>query len=239
MNRIVNAVKLDALAGRSNLKLAAPLFLVALLIGTLVKMPAFTIVLTVVLSVFVVGGVFSVHERSHTERLYGILPLRRSEVVWARYAYALVVSLISTVLAALLGVLAATIGGVTMSQLGPNRGSLTGAAAAPGVAGVVLWAAVGLAFLYFCFSVAVAFPIYFRFGFAKAYIYTMLPLYLVVLATLLVTRYLNPTISVGAVLDFLVANTYLLPLGSLVVGLGFLAISAVISRRIYEHKELM
>jgi len=235
MNRIVNAVKLDVLAGRSYLKMAAPLFLLALLIGTLAKMPAFTIVLTVVLSVFVVGGVFAVHERSHTERLYGILPLRRDEVVWGRYAYALIVSLLSTVLAVLLGLLAATIDGISMSQLGPNRGAV---AAAPGLVGVVLWGAVGLAFLYFCFSVSVAFPIYFHFGFAKAYLYTMLPLYLVVLASLLITRYLNPTVNVGGVMDFFIANTYLLPVGALVIGLCLMAISVTISRGIYARKEL-
>jgi hypothetical protein len=122
-----------------------------------------------------------------------------------------------------------------MGSFGPNKSPLTTDAS---IDTMLFWAAIGLAFLYFCFSVSVAFPIYFRFGFSKAYIFTMLPLYLVVLATLLITRKLNLTLGVNGTLRCLNDHAYLLPIIGVAAGLIVVAISIPITRSIYEHKEI-
>jgi len=235
MNRIVNAVKLDFRTGKFYLSMYPILFLVALGIGALVKMPIFTVILTIVLGVFISGGVFAISERNHGERLYGTLPLRRSDVVVGRYMFGLVIGLGATVVAGLLGWLAATISGSDMGSLGPNRGTLT-----PGASYdlLIFWAAIGAAFLYYCFSTSVAFPIYFRFGFSKTYVLTMLPLYLVVLAALLVTRYFNVTLATSSATQFFNNHIWLLPVIGVVGGVTLLVISIWISTRIYSHKEI-
>ena len=235
MNRIVNAVKLDFRTGKFYLSMYPILFVVALGIGALVKMPIFTVILTIVLGVFISGGVFAINERNHGEKLYGTLPLRRSDVVLGRYLFGLVIGLGATVVAGLLGWLAATIAGVDMGSLGPNRGTLT-----PGASYdlLIFWAAIGAAFLYYCFSTSVAFPIYFRFGFSKTYVLTMLPLYLVALAGLLVTRYFNVTLSMSDTVQFFDAHIWMLPVIGAVGGTILLAVSIGISTGIYARKEI-
>jgi len=149
--------------------------------------------------------------------------------------FGLVIGLGATVVAGLLGWLAATIAGVDMGSLGPNRGTLT-----PGASYdlLIFWAAIGAAFLYYCFSTSVAFPIYFRFGFSKTYVLTMLPLYLVALAGLLVTRYFNVTLSMSDTVQFFDAHIWMLPVIGAVGGTILLAVSIGISTGIYARKEI-
>jgi hypothetical protein len=233
MARIINAVRLDFRTGRFYLSIYPLLFIVALVIGSVAKMPIFTVILTIVLAVFIAGGVFSINERNHGEKLYGTLPLARRDVVRGRYAFGVTIGVAATIIAGLLGWLASRLAGVSMGSFGPNRASL-----APGYDWLLYWAAVGLAFAYFCFAMGVAFPIYFRFGFAKSYVLTMLPLYLIVLATLLVTRNLRVQLDPGGVLDFLAAHLWLPPIVGVAAGLVFLAISAPIASAIYARKEI-
>jgi len=235
MTRIINAVKLDYLAGRFYLALYPILFLVALLIGTLVKMPVFTVILTIVLAVFIAGGVFSTNERNHGEKLYGTLPLRRTDMVLGRYVYGLALGIGGTIVASLFGFLASWISGANMGSFGPNRSPLT---TDPAVANLIFWAAVGFAFLYFCFAISVAFPIYFRFGFSKSYVFTMLPLYLVVLAALLITRKFDPTLNLSSTVSWLLDHVWLLPVGGVVGGLILVVISITIANSIYSRKEI-
>jgi len=234
MNRILSAIRLDFLSGRGYLVMTAGISLVGLLIGSLTQMPIFAVILTVVLGVFGAGGVFAVQEKNHGDKLYGTLPLRRREMILGRYLYALAIGLGATVLAGLFGYLAAHFSGASIGSLGPKRGSLT---ADLGGDAVVFWAAVGLAFAYFCFAVCVAFPIYLRFGFSKAYVLTMLPLYLLVLAALLVTRSLDLQLSLDKA-TFFYQHPLVLPILGLVAGLGLLSLSWPIATAIYSHKEI-
>ncbi|HEY7224552.1 MAG TPA: ABC-2 transporter permease [Micromonosporaceae bacterium] len=233
MRRISNAVRLDYRTGRFYLLIYPLLFLVGLVIGAVAKMPIFTVVLTIVLAVFISSGVFSINERNHGERLYGTLPLARKDVVLGRYVFGLTIGVAATVIAGMLGYLASRIAGVSMGAFGPKGGSFV-----PGYDSLLFWAAIGLAFCYFCFSMAIAFPIYFRFGFSKSYVFTMLPLYLVVLATLLITRKLNLTLDAGSVLDYLAGHLYLPPIIGVAAGLVFLVVSFLIANSVYARKEI-
>jgi len=234
MTRILNAVKLDFRTGRFYLTLYPLLFLVALLIGSVAKMPIFTVVLTIILAVFIAGGVFSINERNHGEKLYGTLPLQRRDVVLGRYVYGMALGIGGTIVAGLLGFLASKIAGVGMGSFGPNRGAIMPAS----YDGLLFWGALGAAFLYFCFALGVAFPIYYYFGFSKSYVFTMLPLYLVVLITLLITRKLNLTLGPNSTIQWLADHTYWLPIFGVVGGLILVAISIVIATSIYSHKEI-
>ena len=234
--RILGAMRLDYLWGRSYLVAYPAFFVLAFAIGTLAKMPIFTILLVVILGVFIAGGVFATQEKNHGDKLYGTLPLRRQDVVLGRYLYALVLGVVASFVAWGLGYVASRVAGVDMGQLGPKRGTLGGT---PGLNSFIMWSAIGFAFCYFCFAVAVAFPIYYHFGFSKAYFFTMLPLYLVFLVGFLVTRAINPgSIGVTNTVQFLIDHVYLLPLAGLVLGLAFWSVSLFIARRVYAHKEI-
>ncbi|MCL2316238.1 MAG: ABC-2 transporter permease [Actinomycetia bacterium] len=236
MTTVVGAIRLDYLSGRSYLRLYPLFFLLALLVGTVAKMPVFTILLVVILGVFIAGGVFANQEKNHGERLYGTLPLRRRDIVLGRYLYALILGTIASVIAWAFGLLASRLAGVDMGQLGPRRSSLGGT---PGLNSLIMWFAIGAAFAYFCFAVAIAFPIYYQFGFARSYMFTMLPLYLVFLLGVLITRAINPgSLDVTDTIQFFIDHVYLLPIIGVVLGLLFWAVSWTIAHRIYVHKEI-
>ena len=50
------------------------------------------------------GQYFSIYEKNNLEKLYGVLPLRKSEVVIGRYLYALCIVVINGIIAAIRGI---------------------------------------------------------------------------------------------------------------------------------------
>ena len=102
--------------------------------------------------------VFLVSEKNHLGRLYGILPLRKSELVLGRYLYTLLFGLANAVAASLLTFIISIVTGKTLAFLD-------------------LSAYVCVSFLYFCLFASIVFPVYFRFGFSKNYLLTNVPLY--------------------------------------------------------------
>jgi ABC-2 type transport system permease protein len=219
MNRILNATKLDFYAARSTLMLSAVLFILAIAIGAATRQPMITMVLVMIFATYLGGTVFSTHEKNHSDKLYGILPLKKTEMITGRYLYALIIAVPSIVIAGVLG-------WAISSILNVNVDSVT------------FWIALSLAFVYYCFSVGVSFPIYFKFSFAKAYIFTMLPLYLVVLAVMLLTRKSNYLNDLSHFISFFNNQTYLAPIFGILGGLLLLAISALISNQIYTRREI-
>lgn len=219
MSRTINAAILDLRTAVSSLKTSVVMCIVAFAIGAATKLPEFTLGLAMVFGVFASGMVFSVHEKSHSERLYGILPLKKSEIVAGRYLYALAIGLVNTAIAVVLTLLAALVRKVSLDP-------------------VLFLGVLSLSFLYYCFAVGVAYPIYFRFSFSRAYVFTTLPLYLVFLAALLLSRKFNIAGNLGGFLQFFSAHQALMPIFGLLIGLILLAVSALIGNSIYARKEI-
>lgn len=219
MNRILNAAKLDFLAGKSALKMTAMLLFFAIAIGALTKGPIYTMIFTMVFSVTSCGAIFSIHEKSHSDRLYGILPLKKSEMIMGRYLYALIIGGVYVVIAGILGCIMSRITGNNLDALS-------------------YWSTLALAFIYFSFAVGISYPIYLKFSFAKAYVFTMLPMYIIAVLILVLTKKTNFISDVGQVIQFFTDNQALIPLMGILIGLVILVISALISNLIYTRKEI-
>ncbi|MCL5256572.1 MAG: ABC-2 transporter permease [Chloroflexi bacterium] len=219
MNRILNATKLDFYTARSTLKLSALMFMLVIVIAAAMKQPAFTMPFVMIFVTYLGGTVFSAQEKNHSDKLYGILPLKRDEMIMGRYLYALVIGVFSLVVA---GVLSWVIAGVLNVSLDP----------------VTFWIALAFAFVYYGFAVGVAYPIYFKFGFAKASPFAMLPMYLILLGFMLLTRKTNYLNELSQFVKFFADNMYLLPIIGIVGGLLLLAISVLVSDSIYTRKEI-
>ncbi|MCL2352112.1 MAG: ABC-2 transporter permease, partial [Firmicutes bacterium] len=82
MSRILNAAKLDFYASKSMLRLVSILVLFGVIIGVVSKGPDYMMMFIMIFGVTSGGSVFSVHEKSHSDKLYGILPLKKSEMIW-------------------------------------------------------------------------------------------------------------------------------------------------------------
>ena len=219
MSRILNAAKLDFYASKSMLRLVSILVLFGVIIGVVSKGPDYMMMFIMIFGVTSGGSVFSVHEKSHSDKLYGILPLKKSEMIWGRYLFALAIGAAHIVAAALLG--------LAMSLMMSGR-----------VNALSYWATLATAFTYFSFAMGVAYPIYFKFTFTKAYVFTMIPMYILAVLFLFITRRTNFASGLGAAIVFFTAHVYLLPIAGLLAGVILLAVSALISNLIYTRKEI-
>lgn len=219
MTRILKATKLDFLAGKSTLRMTALLLLFAIVIGAVSKGPVYTMIFTMVFAVTSCGTIFSTHEKSHSDRLYGILPLKKSEMIMGRYLYALIIGAVYAVIAGALGFVMSKITGASLDSFS-------------------YWATLALAFIYFSFAVGISYPIYLKFSFAKAYVFTMLPMYVIAVLILVLTKKTNFISNLAQVIRFFTNNQVLIPVFGILIGLILLAVSALIANLIYTRKEI-
>ena len=219
MNRILNATKLDFFAAKSALGMTAILLLIGIVIGVVAHGPIYTMFYTMVFAVTSCGSIFPTHERSHSDKLYGILPLKKSEMIVGRYLYALIIGAVYDVIAGILGFVMSWIMNVSLDSF-------------------TFWATLMLAFIYFSFAVGVSYPIYLKFSFAKAYVFTMLPMYVIAVLILVLTKKTNFISNLGQVMRFFKDNQALIPIFGILIGLILLAVSALIANLIYTRKEI-
>lgn len=219
MNRILNATKLDFFASKSALRMTGILLIFAIFIGAVTKGPIYTMIFTMVFSITSCGSIFSTHEKSHSDKLYGILPLKKSEMILGRYLYALIIGTVYAVFAGILGFVISRIINVSLDPF-------------------TFWATLMLAFSYFCFAVGVSYPIYLKFSFGKTYVFTMLPMYVIAVLILILTKKTNFISNLGQVMRYFTENQVLIPIFGILIGLALLAISALIANLIYMKKEI-
>jgi len=222
MTRVWNATKLDYYASKSMLRLTAALAIIAIIIGLVAHGPEYAMMFTMVFGVTSCGSVFSIHEKSHSDKLYGILPLKKNEMILGRYLYGLLIGVAYIVFAAILGVVLWKIMGdsADMTTLG-------------------YWATLGAGFVYFGFAMGVSYPIFFKFTFAKAYIFTMIPMYVIAVIILILTRKDSTFVSdLGQIVQFFTDHVALAPLFGLLGGLILLGISLLVSNLIHTRKEI-
>ena len=222
MNRILSALKLDFYAGKSMLKLTAALAVLAIVIGLVAHGPEYAMMFTMVFGVTSCGSVFSILERNHGGKLYGILPLKKNEMITGRYLYGLIIGVAYIVFAAILGFVMWKIMGdsADMTPLG-------------------YWATLGIGFVYFGFAMGVSYPIFFKFSFNKAYIFTMIPMYLIAVLFLVLTRNnANFSSDLSQIVQFFTEHVYLAPIFGVLGGLLLLTISAFIANLVYTRKEI-
>jgi len=219
MNRILNAIKLDVVTSRLMLLMSVIVLVGATIIGYVTSLPPLTIGLSMLFSVYFTGMVFSVHEKNHSDKLYGILPLKRSEMVTGRYLYGLSFGVVNGVLGGLLGYLVYVAHGITFDPF-------------------IFWGTWSMVFLYFCLAVSLSYAIYFKFSFAKTNVFTNLPLYLVMLFTILMVRRFGIVDKIPQIINFFSDKIFILPIIGVCGGLILLAISSTIANAVYKNKEL-
>ena len=219
MNRVFSAAKLDFYASKAMLRTVAFLVLLGVVIGLATHGPTYTMMFMMVFGVTSSGSVFSIHEKSHSDKLYGILPLKKTEIILGRYLYALLIGAAYVVTGAALG---AVMSVLMLGKIDP----------------VSYWATLAVAFVYFGFATGIAYPLYFKFSFAKAYIFTMIPMYVILVLILVLMRKANFAGGLTALVQLFTAHVALLTALGLLDGLILLTVSALISNLIYTKKEI-
>ena len=219
MGRVFNAVKLDFYSAKTNLHIGVIMFAVSILLGVVTKRPVLIIIYNMMFATFLSGMIFSVDDKNNIHKLYGILPLKRSEWVTARYLYAAAIGFINLALVA-----AAVL--VISNVLDAPIDNLT------------CFTFLGASLIYYCFSVGVIYPVYIRLSFSKAYIFTMLPIALIGVGVMFIARRTELTGSINGLMGYFSSNQSLILVFALCVGIICLTVSAVAACTMYKKKEL-
>jgi hypothetical protein len=217
--RTFAAYRLELWTARSVYPFMIVTLAVSCLVGGLNRRPEITGAVLMAFAMFLGGTIFQIHERNHSGKLYGFLPLRRREVVVGRYFYGLTVGLVNIVVAIVAVAVMNKVTGAAMSSL-------------------AFLVTLTAAWLFYCLAVSVSYPIYFAIDFSKAYIFTMLPFMVVMVAVIYIVRR-GAASTVADAESFLDTHRTLLVLGGFGAGLVLLVVSSLISVALYQRRELV
>lgn len=223
MNTILRFVKLDYYAIKPfsmSLFLAA---LVAGIIGVVSAQPAMSIMVLLTFSAFFMSICFAICEKSNLNKLYGILPMKRHQIVIGRYLFSLLLAITNSAAAAILTLLVSAIFGVRVTPITYSQ-FLSGS------------------FFIFCLFIAIQFPFYFKFDYTKVAAVAVLPFVLVfaIGSPLLTSLLKNPDFSkaFNKASNVFSTNMAIVWLTGILAGLILLSLSCLLSCALYKNREL-
>jgi hypothetical protein len=220
MHNMMQAIKLDFYIIKGNYaRFLVIAYIIGIAIGVFTKASYLTVPLIMIIMAATSGTYFSVRERNNLGKFYGALPLDRTRVVAARYLYTLIFGLINWAVAILLA---------TVIMLAGNKGT------DPSMFSFYA----SFSFFYFCLFIGIVFPIFYKFEYSKAYLFTSLPFYLIFILGLIISNKMDLTASLVQTFKYFTANPAMIWILGVGVGLAILAVSCLISINIYKKKDL-
>ena len=214
MSNILKSIKLDHDIMKSRYSMFI-IDIIGVFFAVITKIPIYGAMIIMVISTPIAGQYFSQYEKNNLEKLYGVLPLRKSEVVIGRYLYALCIVVINGIIA--------TIVAYSVSIF-TNKGMNI----------LELLTYMSFGFLYACLMTAVIFPLYFKFSFSKVYIFSNLPFYLLFVITFALTRKTNVLQQKGSTTQNLTSHLGMIAAIVFSLGLILLALSCLLSCALTE-----
>ncbi len=162
------------------------------------------------------GYTFSIAEKNNMERLFGILPVRKSELVIGRYVFVLAMGLISLIISLIAQPL-------VLKVLGETVGVFDIVTAA--IAGVFLFA------LYTVFQI----PGYYKYGSIKGRVFMYIPVAGFLITLLLISK--NP-VGENKLLFTVINSPVLLMLLAVIFVIAMYVVSILVSIKILKNKEM-
>lgn len=222
MKSIYRLLTLDYYVLKALFGFVAGAILVAIVIGC-VTQPSMLIMVILTFTAFLLSVLFSVAEKSNFNKLYGTLPIKKSEIIIGRYLFA---TLIICILSILAFALFCIISIVMKSSIDWFNG-------------VAYWSG---AFLITTLFISIQFPIYFKFEYSKAIFISILPYILFFAIGFPVLGQLMKQSSfsdmVMNIITYLQSRIYLMILLGLGVGLILLTLSCLISFILTKKKHV-
>ena len=162
------------------------------------------------------GYTFSITEKNSMDRLFGILPVRKSELVIGRYVFVLAMGLLSLIISLIVQPL-------VLKVLGETVGVFDIVTAA--IAGVFLFA------LYTVFQI----PGYYKYGSIKGRVFMYIPVAGFLITLLLITK--SP-VGESKLLFTVINSPILLMLLAIIFVIAMYVVSILVSIKILKNKEM-
>jgi len=218
MNNIFQVLKLDHYTVKTSYSRIIMIYFISLFIGISTQ-PIVPIFMIMFFGVSISGLTFSIIEKNSCEKIYGILPIRRKQIIIGRYLYGFILGIINLIISVVLAYIIAMFSQQQMDSF-------------------ILFFSITSAFCYYTFAVSVTYPIYYKFGFSKSYIFITIPLYLLILLVVFISDKFNFNETISQLLIYFSNHYVLFLFCGLVLGMFMLIISAVISYCIFRNSEL-
>lgn len=150
-----NLIKLDFYAMKPLAKLMICFLIIPIILGIIADLGA-SIMVTLTFVVFMLNMIFSIGEKSHFQKLYGVLPIKKSTNILSRYLFSLIIVVITAIVSFVLYIMMSLI-----------------------LNGEIHWVH-GISFLTISivialFFISIQYPFYFKFEYSKATIISILP----------------------------------------------------------------
>jgi len=218
MNNIFQVLKLDFFTVKIAYFKIIFVYFISILLGLLTQ-PIISIILIMFFSVSFGGLTFSLIEKNNCEKLYGILPIHKKEIITGRYLYGFISGMVNLIISIILTYIIAMFSKQQIDTF-------------------ALCLSMTLSFCYYCFAVSISYPIYYKIGFSKSYIFITLPLYLLILLIAFLSEKTNFTKTIGQVIQYF-SNHYILFLFyGFILSILMLIISAIISYGVFKNSEI-
>jgi len=218
MNSIFQVLKLDYFTVKTAYSKIIVVYFISILLG-LLTLPIMPIIIIMFFSVSFSGLTFSITEKNNCEKLYGILPINRKEIVTGRYLFGFLLGTVNLVISVISAYIIAIF---IKQQIDTFALSLT----------------ITFAFCYYGFAVSISYPIYYKISFSKSYIFITLPLYLLILLMAFLSEKTNFIETIGRILQYFTKHYILFLFYGFILSISMLIISAVISYGIFKNSEL-
>jgi len=218
MNSVFQALKLDFFTVKTAYYRIIIIYFVSIFIG-LSTQPMMPIILIMFFSVSFSGLTFSIIEKNKYEKLYGILPIHRREIIAGRYLYGFITGIVNLLVSIILVHILAAVSNQKIDIL-------------------TIFFSITFSFCYYCFAVSMSYPIYYRFGFSRSYIFITLPLYLLIVLAALLSERTNLIKNIERFLLYFTNHYILFFLYGFILSIFMLIISAMISYGIFKNSEI-
>ncbi|NLJ90514.1 MAG: ABC-2 transporter permease [Clostridiales bacterium] len=222
MNRILSFVKLDYAALKPYIKSIYMFVVIVVFMGLVNDSISLMFTMVMVGLPMILTYPFAISEKNNLDTLYSTLSLDRKDVVVGRYAFVLINEIIAILVLVIVAIIKSNFKPLDMSS-----------------EELVLY--VCILSMFFSFIVSFQYPILFKLGYSKAKLYTYIPMmiifFLIGLFPSIVQR-LNLNIDLEAVGHMIFTNLVPISLLTFSLGIIFLVLSALISMKIYEKKDI-
>ncbi|MDP4091256.1 MAG: ABC-2 transporter permease [Bacillota bacterium] len=211
MNNVFKSIKLDNYILKTYFRTFIVFYVIATIAGILLaKTPAVIVPIVMIVTAPFIGTYFSVYEKNSLDKLYGVLPLGKFEVVTGRYLYSLLLGMINGIIGGILACIISLITGKGLSF--PDYLNY-----------------LSVAFLCFSIFIGILLPIYFKFPFSKVYVFANLPIYLCGVVILYLVKKTDILKNLGSTIQYFTDHQYMIWLSGFGLGLLLLFISFLIS----------
>ena len=218
MNNVLQILKLDYCIAKTSYSRIIMVYFISILLGLLTQ-PIMPIIIIMFFCVSFSGLTFSIIEKNNCEKLYGVLPIQKGEIITGRYLYGLISGILNLVISIILAYIIAALSKQQIDSFS-------------------LFLSITFAFCYYSFSVSISYPIYYRIGFSRSYIFITMPLYILILLFAFISEKTNFIENISQILRYFSSHYVLFFLYGFILSVFMLTISSVISYIVFKNSEL-